>query len=1066
MTSATPQRTGADRLEKIVTTIVVSASALFVFWQLQPNLIFTDTTPTGGDMGAHVWGPAFLRDELLPQLRLTGWTPDWYSGFPAFHFYMVLPALAIVILDIGISPFLSIPIIVALLAGAIVTYVQGNRSLSRRLLIGFAVLAPFIVAMPYNVAFKLVAVSGVVFFPVAGWALGHFGGLRFPGPAVLSLASLAFAFDRSFNIYGGNIASTLAGEFAASISLSLSLVALGLVIRGTRTGEHRGWAAVFIALTGLTHLLPAFFLLAAVIVTMILRVLQRRFSSVMWMLLSGTTAVFLSAFWVLPFYLRTDYLNDMGWERIEIVHSPLVTRSNLNPAEILSDYPPLPVLLVLAAIGLVLSLIRRVELGWILAMTALVMAVGFVWFPDGRLWNARILPFYYLAVGLLAGVAVYLIIVEVTKMPTVLRLGVAAASAILLLPTQIRGAVVWPEPEFMKLDDRLGGIFDYLGPAAGYSTRVVCIALLAIIVLTELPRQLSRLFDRAEIVALMVALGVMVATPARDILTGGQMENRNVWFAALVLALTVVLLAVVSLVRRFSSTSSPEKVEPTASIDSPEEAPVIPEIAPGFLAQLALPNPQAVLTAAPIAAMVCVFVLFGLALNTIGGIDTVTNAPKRTWSLGPLEIASDDNSFIPGWSTWNFSGLQAKPEAVNGPGDVGQGGWEEYAFVQRTMAGVGEQIGCGRAMWEFAPELNRYGTTMAMMLMPMWTDGCIGSMEGLYFEATPTVPYHFMLQSDLSAPSRQAGANQSVGGPSRAMRDLPYGNFDIDRGVERMHEMGVRYYMAFSRDSVEAARNHDALTEVATATPWVIFETQAVLVEPLDIAPVVLDGVRNHQDQWLDVGIEWFDDLSQTRPASSGPAEWRSIDAEEVVVRYEGDDTRLAGSVGDAPPMRDLLPETFVSTETTVSSIVAETDSISFSVDQIGTPVLVRASYFPSWKVRGADGPFRVAPNFMVVVPTEQNVELYFARTGTDWIALAMTFAGIAALLVNGFGGRFRANTVMLAPDETFGGGSIETEESAASSPPAPSTPNELPVSDSTSRWSVPSNDPPGPPTV
>jgi len=216
MTSATPQRPVADRLEKIVTAIVVSASALFVFWQLQPDLILRDTTPTGGDMGAHVWGPAFLRDELLPQFRLTGWTPDWYSGFPAFHFYMVLPALAIVILDIGLTPFLSIPIVVALLAGSIFTYVNGDRTTSRRLLIAFAVLAPFIVALPYNIAFKLVAVSGVVMFPVAAWALGHFGGLRFPGPAVLSLSSLAFAFDRSFNIYGGNIASTLAGEFAAA----------------------------------------------------------------------------------------------------------------------------------------------------------------------------------------------------------------------------------------------------------------------------------------------------------------------------------------------------------------------------------------------------------------------------------------------------------------------------------------------------------------------------------------------------------------------------------------------------------------------------------------------------------------------------------------------------------------------------------------------------------------------------------------------------------------------------------------------------------------------------------
>ena len=34
-------------------------------------------------MGAHVWGPAYLRDHLLPNGRITGWAPDWYAGFPA-----------------------------------------------------------------------------------------------------------------------------------------------------------------------------------------------------------------------------------------------------------------------------------------------------------------------------------------------------------------------------------------------------------------------------------------------------------------------------------------------------------------------------------------------------------------------------------------------------------------------------------------------------------------------------------------------------------------------------------------------------------------------------------------------------------------------------------------------------------------------------------------------------------------------------------------------------------------------------------------------------------------------
>ncbi|MFT7473471.1 MAG: hypothetical protein ACI81L_000386 [Verrucomicrobiales bacterium] len=1028
MTSVSPESFDADRLEKVVTAIVVIASAVFVFWQLQPDLIFSNSTPTGGDMGAHVWGPAFLRDELLPRFRLSGWTPDWYSGFPAFHFYMVLPALAIVILDVGLHPIISIPLVLALAVMAISTRLVGRRLLSVRLTVALAILAPLLIGLPYNIAFKLIAVSGVVMFPVAAWALGHFGGLRFPGPAVLSVASLAFAFDRSFNIYGGNIASTLAGEFAASISLSFSLVALGLIIRGTRTGEYKIQAAIFIALTGLSHLLPAFFLLAAVFLVMAVRLIQGRLRSVPWMLTAGTLSAMLSAFWVLPFFLRTDYLNDMGWERIEILHSPLVTRSNLNPANVLSDYPPLPVLLVLAALGLVLSLIRRVELGGLLGLTAGLMALGFIYFPDGRLWNARILPFYYLSVTLLAGVGVYLLIVELVKAPFVIRLVLLASSRVLLLPTQIRDAKVWPEP---------GTDADYLTDAAGYTFRVLAIVMVVAVLGTEIPRQLGRGLLSHEVVAAVCAGGLLLATPARDVTRETVTTIEGAWWLVVaMLALVTLLVAVLLSAQRLYATFKERSSDldalatdppPTVlTIDGGEAVGSANEISMDDGDQVeprssifGLSNRRAALLAAPIVVMTSIFILLGLALNTLGG--TNESGGERSWTFGGVAITSNDNSFIPGWSTWNFSGLEAKSATLGSPGDVGQGGWEEYQYVQRTMAGVGEQVGCGRAMWEFAPELNRYGTTMAMMLLPMWTDGCIGSMEGLFFEATPTVPYHFMLQSDLSGPSRQAGADQTVGGPSRAMRDLPYGEFDIDRGVDRMHELGVRYYLAFSPQTIKAARAHPMLAEITTASPWVIFETQAVLVEALDVAPVVIDGVRNHQDQWLDVGIEWFDELDAVRPASAGPEAWRRVDVDDVSPRYEAEGATLAGSIGPEDlALSEILPIDEIVETTTVSNIVAETDRISFSVDQVGTPVLIRASYFPSWKTIGADGPYRVAPNFMVVVPTQADVELVFGRTAADWSATILTLLGIAAVLAMAIGARIRPKPIALIPDEDF----------------------------------------------
>ena len=92
-------------------------------------------------------------------------------------------------------------------------------------------------------------------------------------------------------------------------------------------------------------------------------------------------------------------------------------------------------------------------------------------------------------------------------------------------------------------------------------------------------------------------------------------------------------------------------------------------------------------------------------------------------------------------------------------------------------------------MWEYEHDrLDRYGTPMAPMLLPFWTDGCIGSMEGLYFEASATTPYHFLNQR-RSRPSC-----------SCAQRDLPYGaGFDIDLGVQQLQLMGVRYYLASRR---------------------------------------------------------------------------------------------------------------------------------------------------------------------------------------------------------------------------------------------------------------------------
>jgi len=80
------------------------------------------------------------------------------------------------------------------------------------------------VFLPYGIAFKITAVCGLVAFPAAAWFMGRVARLPYPVPELLAVAAVFFMYDESFTIYGGNIASTMAGEYSFSIALTLALV--------------------------------------------------------------------------------------------------------------------------------------------------------------------------------------------------------------------------------------------------------------------------------------------------------------------------------------------------------------------------------------------------------------------------------------------------------------------------------------------------------------------------------------------------------------------------------------------------------------------------------------------------------------------------------------------------------------------------------------------------------------------------------------------------------------------------------------------------------------------------
>ncbi|MCZ6737162.1 MAG: hypothetical protein O7B77_04200 [Actinobacteria bacterium] len=375
------------RLRKVpvLPIVLVVGASLIIFVVMNPWLIFTATTPTGGDMGAHVFGPAYLRDNLLSEGRILGWSNDWFAGFPAFYFYFPLPSLVIVAFDL---------------------------------------------VLPYGVAFKLVTVLGLLALPPAIYFHTRAMKLNRDIALIAAGAGVVFAFLESFSIYGGNVASTLAGEFSYSWSFALSLVYLGLLMKAVRDDRrYAKWAALALALTALSHVLTT---IVVIFASLFVLAWKKGFWRTLVVWLWGFA---IAAFWALPLLARIGLTSDMAW-------TPLNRWEEIFPVE-------LWLLLPIAIPGAIWALRKTSRAAPMIGATLLPV----IYYPlptvlpdlfpnmfsgaGWKLWNGRLLPYWYFGVAFFAAIGFGAAVVwmsrrlpsQISKLWASLVLGVAFAVA-------------------------------------------------------------------------------------------------------------------------------------------------------------------------------------------------------------------------------------------------------------------------------------------------------------------------------------------------------------------------------------------------------------------------------------------------------------------------------------------------------------------------------------------------------------------------------------------------------------------------------------------------------------
>ena len=312
-------------------------------------------------------------------------------------------------------------------------------------------------------------------------------------------------------------------------------------------------------------------------------------------------------------------------------------------------------------------------------------------------------------------------------------------------------------------------------------------------------------------------------------------------------------------------------------------------------------------------------------------------------------------TFIRSWIHSNYSGVESRRL------------WEPFMSVNRFLRGTPHDP---RVVYEHSMIHQGAGTVRAFESLPLFSGR--STLEGVYIQASLSVPFIFYLQSEISQKA------------STPIPDYSYSRFDLGKGVEHLRLFNVQEVIAAEPETKEALAASSAFRLQHRAGPYEVYALEGVsgnYVEPVRFQPVLVT-----EGDWRRISYKWF----------------RLGDLDVPLVfadRVEDQELRRFHRVGlDELDIRNLPREPAAG-----GGILKETvteEEILVEGASPGTPLMVRVSYHPNWRVEGADKIYLASPAFMLIYPESPKVRLYYGRTWPDDAGAAMTLLAILYLLL------------------------------------------------------------------
>jgi len=200
----------SSKTQTCLDILILFIISLFISIFIDARLIFWDTILTGGDSASWYQIAVHLKETLIPNARLYGWDMSNFCGYPNYNFYFMPPFL-------------------------------------------LAVLISYI-GLPLTIGLKIVMACGWYILPISVYLGLRLMAYRFPSPIIGACATLLFLFNETYTMFGGNILSTLAGEFCYMFAFSLLPYFMGSMIKGFANDRRKILNGILLGGIGLSHL--------------------------------------------------------------------------------------------------------------------------------------------------------------------------------------------------------------------------------------------------------------------------------------------------------------------------------------------------------------------------------------------------------------------------------------------------------------------------------------------------------------------------------------------------------------------------------------------------------------------------------------------------------------------------------------------------------------------------------------------------------------------------------------------------------------------------------------------